>query len=209
MSPPPQPEARIGDRGEVLALLSVALRPPRDPAALEASLQGLRDLLVEGEMRVWIDEALRLTRDSRVDREYHRLFLGPMRPVAPPFESVYRDGVAFGPSTADFLEELRREGLETVDTFRLPPDHVAVELEYLAHMLLRAREARAGAYPEESVARLDHAQAFVDRHLAQWLPRFLGRLEAAAPESPYTALVRLALKVLGIRMAPRSPQGDA
>jgi len=132
------------------------------------------------------------------EREYHRLFLGPAKPVAPPFESVYADGAAFGPAAVGFLAELREAGLELSVDFRLPPDHVAVQLEYLACLERRAEEASASGDSGAATAWRARSRAFADGHLARWLPPFLRRLETSAPGSPYTFLVRAAARAAGV-----------
>lgn len=189
-----------GPPGAAIALLAVALRPPSGAASLSEPLRELLPLLdAQGRARAWVEEALSLADGLRADREYHRLFLGPGRPVAPPFESVYRDRTILGPSAQSFLRELREAGVEPPEDFRLPADHVALELEYLAHLALGAEEARGAGRWEEAGALSDRARRFVDDRLAGWLPAFLGRLETGAPRSPYTAVVRAAAEILGLR----------
>ncbi|MBI4415806.1 MAG: molecular chaperone TorD family protein [Euryarchaeota archaeon] len=185
-------------RSEVLALLAMALQPPRGSAGVTALLEKLRDTVAEEELRRWLDAAVQRARSTRMEREYHRLFLGPTRPVAPPFESVYRDGVALGPSALRFLAELRSAGLEPAPGFRLPPDHVSLQLEYLAHLESHAERSREEGRPDEAADWAERARAFADEHLARWLPSFCARLEHEAPESPYAFLVRAAAKMVGV-----------
>jgi len=196
------------DRASLLALLAVALRPPTDRAAFQACLQALEDRSASSGRYKDLAEALRRLRaEPRPEREYHRLFLGPVRPVAPPFESVYREGVSHGSSTVAFLRELQEVGLEPAKGFGLPPDHVAIELEYLVVLLGRAKEARRSGQHEEAEAWSSRARAFVDEHLARWLPAFLSRLESAEPRSPYVALVRAALEATGMASPPHGRGG--
>jgi len=195
-------------REEVLALLSVALRPPTQPTFLEAALDDLRLRLdADSEAAGLVEAARRRLQGVRLDREYHRLFLGPTRPVAPPFESLYRREGLYGATTAGLLAQMREAGLEPADSFRLPSDHIALELDFLAQLEARAREARARGDPEEASVWSDRAHALLDGRLRAWLPAFLARLEAGAPESPYTVLVRATLSVLGIPVEPRRTEG--
>lgn len=208
MSKPRPRAAEPADRPEILALLAVALRPPTSKEDLTKCLEQLQGWASASESgRALADLAGQFARETRPEREYHRLFLGPSRPVAPPFESVYRDGTAFGPATRGFLSELQEAGLEPLEGFRLPPDHVALEIEFLAHLEVRARQARDQGHHEESAMWSEKARNFVDEHLARWLPLFLARLESGAPQSPYTALVRVAMEVVGIRRPDESPRG--
>jgi len=196
-------------REETLALFAVALRPPSGSTALGDVLDALRQRAADdSEIAGLIDEAARASRGLRMDREYHRLFLGPNRPVAPPSESVYHEGRTHGRTSTTFVEELRAVGLELSETSRLPPDHVAVELEFLAQLEARARIARNQGRHGEAEEWSQRARTLIDERMARWLPPFLARLRSGAPRSPYTALVRAAALVIGIRAGPKEMDGD-
>ncbi|HKZ63581.1 MAG TPA: molecular chaperone TorD family protein [Thermoplasmata archaeon] len=186
-------------RAQVLSLLAAALRPPIDSDSFRKTVEDLsRAVAGDKDLEGAIHKAAVLARDLRADREYHRLFMGPGRPPAPPFESVYRGGLVFGPAARDFLLELRRDGLEPVPDFRLPPDHISLELEYLAHLECRAVTARAEGRPDDAAHWDGRAREFVDRHLARWIPDFRRRLDAAAPDSPYALIARAVTAVAGL-----------
>lgn len=203
--PPPQTPDPTR-RPELLALIASALRPPEGPRPFEECLRGLRRWADEsGPERALVDAVGRLEREAHPGREYHRIFLRPGGREAPPFESVYRESRVFGSSTAGFLEALREAGLEPMTTFRLPPDHVALEIEFLAHLEARARVAGEGRMHEEAREWSDRARDFVDRRLARWLPSLLARMESGAPDSPYTDIVRATLGIL--RIAPGGRRG--
>ncbi|OGS49392.1 MAG: hypothetical protein A3K68_02600 [Euryarchaeota archaeon RBG_16_68_13] len=194
------PERDEDRRPETIALLAVALRPPVDASSYEAPFHDLRSAVGgTGPLSTWIEEAGRRARTVRMDREYHRLFLGPGRPIAPPFESVYRDRSMFGEAAKDFLRELRAVGLAPSEGFGLPPDHIALELEYVVQLDLRARDAGAHGRFEEAALWSERSRTFVEDHLARWLPPFLRRLEEGAPGSPYTLVVRAAAELLRLR----------
>lgn len=206
--PRPSPRApETGERAEALALFAVALRPPTDVQALKKCLGGLQERLQGNAASEVAEASSRLAEEAWPEREYHRLFLGPVRPAAPPFESVYREGIAFGSSARTFLEEMRAMGVEPVEEFRLPPDHVAIQLEYLANLEHRAERAKAEGNLEEFLLWSERSRSFVEEHLARWLPAFLTRLEEKAPWSPYTGLVRAALEFLRLPRdaAPEDP----
>lgn len=197
----------LASRADLLGLLAVALRPPTDRAALAECLEELRHLSELSQETGPLEEAAeRLLQDARVEQEYHRLFLGPTKPIAPPFESVYVDGRAFGPSTAAFLEDLESFGLQPVGEFRLPSDHIAVELEFLVFLLRQTEQALTEGRHGEASEWSERARSFVEGHLERWLPAFLARLEAAAPESPYTAFVRAAARLIGLSNGPSKPR---
>jgi TorA maturation chaperone TorD len=173
-------------------------------AALPACVEELRRLVPEGTtMRRDLDSIEEASRGIPLEKEYHRLFLGPSKPLAPPFESAYRLGTRTGAAAAEFRRELEDAGLAPADTVRFPPDHIALELEYLATLEARACGARERRDPEATLAWSTKAAAFRADHLARWLPAFLARLEEAAPRSPYTAVVRLAVRAVRARQRGR------
>ena len=81
--------------------------------------------------------------------EYRRLFTGPMPPYIVPVESVYKrwanspdcqlpialeKGYLMGDPALDMLRRYRDRGMEVPDAFSSMPDHLALELEYLAFL---------------------------------------------------------------------------
>jgi TorA maturation chaperone TorD/Pyruvate/2-oxoacid:ferredoxin oxidoreductase delta subunit len=123
-----------------------------------------------------------------LEQEFTRLFLGPGRPVAHPFESVYREGRMMGDTTLDVQRRLASEGL-TPDA-RTLPDHVSIELAFMAH--LAACEARAWEDGDGDGARdyLARQESFLYDHLLRWLPQFCHRTLAGRPLGHYANLAR-------------------
>ncbi|MGI1659721.1 MAG: TorD/DmsD family molecular chaperone [Desulfitobacterium sp.] len=106
--------------------------------------------------------------------EYTRLFLGPMSPACPPYESYFDknrpqefQGTLMGPSSEAMEIALAEEGLELTLEYAELSDHVAIELEFMYYLLSRAYsgEKDFGDY-------LKKANAFLVRHLSTWLPEF-------------------------------------
>ena len=87
-----------------------------------------------------------------LEQEFTRLFLGPGRPVAHPYESVYREGRMMGETTLDVRRRLAEEGL-TANGQRLP-DHVAIELAFMAHLTAREALAWDAGDSDEAVSKL-------------------------------------------------------
>jgi TorA maturation chaperone TorD/Pyruvate/2-oxoacid:ferredoxin oxidoreductase delta subunit len=124
-----------------------------------------------------------------LEKEFTRLFLGPGRPVAHPFESVYREGRVMGQTTLDVRRWLAEEGLAPAS--RTLPDHVGIELTFMAH--LAAREAGAWEGDEGEAWRYLGLQGrFLQEHLATWLPQFCHRVLAGRPHDHYARLARRA-----------------
>jgi TorA maturation chaperone TorD len=90
-----------------------------------------------------------------LERDYTRLFFASKPRLAYLFESVYREGRLLQESTFQVARRYRDAGLTLSEDFRLPLDHIAVELEFLSFLLLKQAEsvkhqdADANAYAQE------------------------------------------------------------
>ncbi len=124
--------------------------------------------------------------------EYTRLFLGPGRHVRP-YAATYLDGAGAslcGPTTVWVRGFMERAGFALAPKHRDLPDHVSVELEFMARMA--AREAEAVEAGDAAAARQSRRiQSEFLTHLGRWLPRFCGHAAEHAELSFYRELARL------------------
>ncbi|MFQ5611200.1 MAG: molecular chaperone TorD family protein [Anaerolineae bacterium] len=120
-------------------------------------------------------------------RTFNRLFVGPLPPLAHPYESVYRtpNGRLMGEVTMQVIQAYAEAGLAVTEDRRDPPDHVAVELEFMAHLIEEEVEARAEGDQVRAAAYLTRQINFLHDHLAQWIPHFCNRVAQANPEGFY------------------------
>lgn len=128
---------------------------------------------------------------AKVEEEYVRLFL--VNPEAPPYESFYIEpqGWVTGWILAQLEREYDRVGLALSPSSGEPPDHVAVELEFMA--FLCDREARAWEEDlEKDIQCLKRQRDFLDRHLGRWFPLFARWVKQTAPEGIYGVVVEAA-----------------
>ena len=91
-----KPEELAEDKGDSLVQVL-----QRAAAALDAQALGpMADALI-GSLEIPETQAEQALRTLEI--EYNRLFVGPGRPQAPPYESVYRDprGLVMGPTARD------------------------------------------------------------------------------------------------------------
>jgi TorA maturation chaperone TorD len=125
--------------------------------------------------------------------EYTRLFLGPGKHVRP-FAATYLDGAGAslcGPTTAWVRDFMERAGFELAPGHRNLPDHVFVEMEFMARLTLREAEAvEAGDAAAASQSRRIQRE-FLETHLGRWLPQFCGHAAEHAELSFYRELARL------------------
>ncbi|MGD8189773.1 TorD/DmsD family molecular chaperone [Brevibacillus ginsengisoli] len=108
-----------------------------------------------------------LTEESdQIRQEYERLFVGPGRVPCPPYEAVWQlerprheEGMVTGEATDAVSRLYASMGLHAQPGCPEFLDHVAIELEALAH----AWSGRAGFMD---------AHHLLENHLAKWIPLF-------------------------------------
>ena len=129
--------------------------------------------------------------------EYTRLFVGPPRPAAAPWETMYRGGAAVGGATVGFGQAtfemralLREAGLEVKNENNQYEDHIGIELLYLSALCARAAEGE-GKVAEE-------VRAFAEDRLLTWLPFLRAAAEEAAPDGYLPLLLALADALLRV-----------
>lgn len=189
----PPPSARIYQR---LALLfhqpGMALYEP-------AFLAGLRDdLAAAGAPRLAevvdeMAEGLRHTPNlTDLTVEYCKLFYGPAKMLAAPYESIYLGGgVLMGESARLVSRRYQEARVQVWEGFKNMPDHVAAELEFLYYTEMRA--ARAAAFGRQRAARVweRRHREFLRDHLSRWVRRFADRVGEARLSPFYGAASRL------------------
>jgi TorA maturation chaperone TorD len=127
--------------------------------------------------------------------EHDRVFgLVPSR-ECPPYETEYHPSEAFfrAQQLADVAGFYRAFGLETARTAPERPDHLAVELEFMAFLLLKERLARAPAGHNPAAAEqagvcAEAGRNFFRDHLAWWVPSFATGLRRKAERGFYAAV---------------------
>jgi TorA maturation chaperone TorD len=125
--------------------------------------------------------------------EFNRLFVGPGRLVAPPYESVYRseDGLVMGESTVAARSAYAESGLAMRNSLREPEDHIATELEFLLELQNRALSRITEGSLSELVALMRTQRKFIGDHLLLWIPAFCRRIEEGTRLEYFGALSRL------------------
>jgi len=112
---------------------------------------------------------------------YARLFLtGRGETAIPLYQSCYLfdEAPLMGPPALRMRDRLSAAGLVISGHGNEPPDHLAVELEYLYFLLSKGLENQDAQTPQE-------AADFAGSELSQWLPTFSDRVTNAAGGAPY------------------------
>ena len=110
--------------------------------------------------------------------DYNRLFVGPHKVLAAPWESVYfsTDRVLFQVQTLEVRNWYTRFGLQIVNRNREPDDHLGLELEFIAHLARLALEAQASNDAEQLAQMLDALRQFMKEHPLRWAPKCLNAI---------------------------------
>jgi len=126
--------------------------------------------------------------------EYARLFVGPFKLPAPPYESVYRiesKGFLMGDSTLKVKKMYQEEGLDLPKSTYILPDHIVVELEFMAY--LAEEEALTWEKMSEDKAKyyLKKQNTFLTEHLTKWIPQFAKAVYENSNEEFYCLLAKI------------------
>lgn len=102
--------------------------------------------------------------------DYTRLFIGPGKVLAPPWESFYfqQERVIFQEQTLQVREWYRDYGLESVKLHSEPDDHIGLELAFISHLAGLAYAALEQQEKEEFEKLLDAQKQFLSEHTLQW-----------------------------------------
>jgi len=106
------------------------------------------------------------------EAEYIRLFeIAPKRPPCPLYEGYWRgrDGSERRELMAELMRFYRFFGLSLGESVREMPDHLAVELEFMA--ALADREATAEAEDGDAASFRRAQRDFLRRHVGNWTPK--------------------------------------
>ena len=131
---------------------------------------------------------------EEIVRQHQEVFGLLIGKSAPPYETEYcRSALTFYRSQqlADAAGFYHAFALEQNRQAPERPDHISVELEFMAHLIQKELVA-AGApklHQKAPICR-EAQQKFFEAHLAWWVPAFAGLLGMAAPGGAYKAIAR-------------------
>ncbi len=145
------------------------------PLQDEEAMQALRDVA-----------AAAPDSEDMLRRDHFRLFVGPGRGFACPYESVYtsRDQLVFGDETLDVRATYARIGLEAPGGGSEPDDHLGFEIAYIAEVAHRIVHA---ADDEQTQHRL---RSELGRFLVDHVNRYADQVMASVAERAETAAYR-------------------
>lgn len=129
--------------------------------------------------------------------DYVRTFIGHgvnAYSAAYPFESVYTSErrLMMQEARAEVLQTLRENNLKR-GAWNEGEDHIALELEFMQRMSLRARDQLQAGDEDAAVETLRTQRTFAHDHLLNWLPLLTSDMRLFARTMFYQGLAQLAL----------------
>jgi TorA maturation chaperone TorD len=187
------------DRWQQLVVAAAALL--RDDPAAQPSEPGWGELPVQ-RLRPGEVFAALPTAGAAWNDDYERVFGLLASGNCPPYETEYIDSkLSFqrAQALADIAGFYRAFGWTPSSEHPERPDHIALELEFLATLCdMQARASQNDVHDgEERAAVCRDAQAkFLAEHLLWWAPAFARLLAHADPKGPYAAIGRFLTSLL-------------
>jgi putative dimethyl sulfoxide reductase chaperone len=144
------------------------------------------------------------TLQNELAEEYTRLFLGPGKHISP-HESVQLrrgSGTLWGEETVLVKRFIEAAGFDFEDDFNGIPDHISVELEFLAKLAEAEAEAWAADNGASANNILEWQRDFISRHAGKWMPGFCTKVAKEA-RLPFYRVFSKVLKafLVGEKMA--------
>ncbi len=151
-----------------------------------APLQALEELYAGGSLSL-----------KELEIEYSRLFLGPFSLLVPPYESCFREERrAMGETTMAVARLYKKAGFVVDSWFKEPPDHIALELSFLAE--LDELESKTQAQGNNSLGGAVRAlqREFLASHLLLWAGAFQEAVQQKATLVFYPAMARIMVEAV-------------
>ncbi|MBC8016496.1 MAG: molecular chaperone TorD family protein [Sporomusaceae bacterium] len=114
---------------------------------------------------------MNLVLDENSIYEYNKLFVGPGKLLAPPFESSYRNqlGLVMQEETLAVRKFYAKIGVEVKDKNSIPDDHLMLELEFICYLLAEAvKQVEKEQIPSAKEYLLLYSMFFAE-HIKPWV----------------------------------------
>lgn len=154
-----------------------------------STLDPMRDAVAE------LNEAIarllvRTDRQLELAADFAGLFLSDPKQGVPPYESLYRGegGLLMQAPMTLMQARLTRLGINVSDKYKEPEDHLAIELDLMGNLIIRAAEARTADERSRWLAEQDE---LLHEHLLGWFNRFEQGCHAKDNFGFYGACARL------------------
>ncbi len=197
--------ASASERSRTYSLLATALAYPT-----EAGIDGIVGAAAGGAsgypavLRALLKElAATIPGDlATLRRSHRRLFPQVESQDTAGYETAYRGDEIFNQAAimADIAGFYRAFGLEVGGAMRERPDHVTVELEYLAFLCFKEALSAEGGEIDQADVCADAERTFLTDHLGDWGPELGRRLERHSDHEFFGVVGRLLDQWINLRL---------
>lgn len=106
--------------------------------------------------------------------DYTRMFIGPDKLLAPPWESAYlnEERLLFQEQTMKVRMEYIKHSFISQNHGYEPDDHIGLELDFMSKLSEKLLEAYEKSKEEEFIEVLKSGQSFLNNHLLKWCDMF-------------------------------------
>jgi putative dimethyl sulfoxide reductase chaperone len=174
-------------------LASCFYQPEKKLFEEEKVCQNLHDLFEHfcAEARpssLYMYAAMQNSSEEELQVAHAELFVGPFELKASPYGSTYLEKTRriMGESTMKVLKHYQKAGLE-VD-IKQPPDHIAIELEFLSYLCALEAESLQNGDIEKAAELQTEQKLFLDRYILPWAPQFAQNIRSGTKSTFYQNL---------------------
>ncbi|RMF72687.1 MAG: hypothetical protein D6744_16560 [Planctomycetota bacterium] len=135
-------------------------------------------------------------------QEFMSLFKVPGAQYVTPYESVFRDtreidgrkvgGLLMGQSAIDVQKWYRLAAIEISDAYKDLPDHICLEMDYMAHLCGKEIEFAARGDEKKLTRAWEMQRDFLAGHLARWIDALRDKIHAKTRHAYFRAVADLA-----------------
>ncbi|MCP4249754.1 MAG: molecular chaperone TorD family protein [bacterium] len=136
-------------------------------------------------------------------QEFMNLFKVPGGQYVTPYESVFRDtrdvagrqvkGLLMGRSAIDVQKWYRLAALEIRDDYQDLPDHICIELDYLAHLCAKEQEFAAAGDEAKLTRAWEMQRDFLAAHVVSWIDELRDKIHEKSSHGYYRAVSNMAV----------------
>ena len=129
--------------------------------------------------------ALQSCSQEELQIAHAELFVGPFELKASPYGSTYLEKTRriMGDSTMEVLQHYRRAGL-AVD-IKQPPDHIAIELEFLSYLCALEAEALQNGDLKKAADLQTEQKLFLGTYVLPWMPDLVQNIRSGTKNTFY------------------------
>jgi putative dimethyl sulfoxide reductase chaperone len=160
-----------------------------------------------GEGQATLALFMRRTRGQHLEKvrvdlavDFASLFLNAGAHPVPPYESVYtsQEALLMQKARDDVVRDYAEEGLERVTSSNEPEDHIAIELEFMAHLCRKTIDSLKGDDGAAAVAILQKQEQFLSKHLGVWVPKFCEEMQRASGTDFYRGIAQMTAELIAL-----------